>query len=448
MKCRAALTAFCLLLLFVSSCRAQQSRIVKVTIESKWGGLGTPSQTEVLVTRDGDGYRSKHKRIDARTIESLESALSEPTIAAPELQNLGINQTWLDANAIPAVEKSSGSFENAAPNQKSLYQNSFTNESLIGQVVPNLFNFSRSDDYPSAKVELTLEDGSTASALSTSQYLFMLPWRVKRSGEEITTYNADVSRAIAALMPKNATNRSRIAGDGLDVDLAEAIMRHIEKDWKLLNVENRVGGTLTTLRAKYTVESADINPYHGVAYGVAWKDKQPHEENLHVVLRQASFPPSFSESAIFLYRDGKVSGTEDFLLNAGKYEELVFSVPWLKSLAAEYPAYKIELFWVHDRSFSEKAMSLFAADMNAMGKSVLVDEVRAEQDKIALITIRYGDYWLVLPDKKMVLWRYTSVSGLLNFKSSDFPFRRCSEYNGVTGGCVGAVILPDGTIAP
>jgi hypothetical protein len=93
-------------------------------------------------------------------------------------------------------------------------------------------------------------------------------------------------------------------------------------------------------------------------------------------------------------------------------------------------------------------MSLFAADMNAMGKSVLVDEVRAEQDKIALITIRYGDYWLVLPDKKMVLWRYTSVSGLLNFKSSDFPFRRCSEYNGVTGGCVGAVILPDGTIAP
>jgi hypothetical protein len=447
MKRCAGLVSFCLLLLFVSPCMAQQSRIVKVTIESKWGGLGTPSQTEEVISRVRDGYRGNHDRIDARTVESLLAALREPTIAAPEPLNLGINQAWLDANAIPAVEKYAGNFDGAAPNQKVLYQTSFTDESLIRRVVPNLFNFSRTDDYPSAKVEVTFEDGSTVSAFSTSQYLFMLPWKVKRGSEEITTYNADVSRAVTALMPKKATNRSRIAGDTLDVNLAEAVMRHIEKDWKLLNVENRVGGTLTTLREKYTVESADINPYHGVAYGVAWKGNQPHEENLHVVLRQASFPPGFSESAIFSYRDGKVSGTEDFLQNARKYEELVFSVPWLKTLAEKYPGYKIQLLWVHDQSLGDKAMNLFAADMNAMGKSALADEVRAEQDKIALITIQYGDYWLVLPDERMVLWRYSSVSGLLKFKPSDFPFQRCSDYNTVTGGCVGVVVLPEGTLA-
>jgi hypothetical protein len=426
---------------------AQQSRIVKVTIESQWGGLGTPSHTEVVISRDGDRYRGKNDQIDARTIESLETAFREPTIVAPEPQNLGINQAWLDANAISAVEKYAGNFDGAAPNQRALYQTSFTNESLIRRVVPNLFSFIRTDDYPSAKVEVTLEDGSTVSALSTSQYLFMLPWKVKRNGEEISTYNADISRAVAALMPKKATNRSRLAGDGLDVDLAEAVMRHIEQDWKLLNVENRVGGILTTLRGKYVVESAEINPYHGVAYGVSWKGNQSHEENLHVVLRKVSFPPSFSESAILLYRDGQVSGTENFLQNATKYEELILSVPWLKTLTEKYPRYKIELLWVHDRSFSEKAMNLFAADMRAMGKSALADEVRAEQEEIALITIQYGDYWLVLPDKSMVLWRYTSVSGLLNFKSSDFPFQRCSEYNTVTGGCVGVVVLPEGTLA-
>ena len=447
MKRCAGLVSFCLLLLFVSPCMAQQSRIVKVTIESKWGGLGTPSKTEEVISRDRDGYKGKHDRIDARTVESLLAALREPTIAVPEPLNLGINQAWLDANAIPAVEKYAGNFDGAAPNQKALYQTSFTDESLIRRVVPNLFNFSRTDDYPSAQVEVMFEDGSTVSALSTSQFLFMLPWKVKRGSEEITTYNADVSRAVAALMPKKATNRSRIAGDTLDVNLAEAVMRHIEKDWKLLNVENRVGGTLTTLREKYTVESADINPYHGVAYGVAWKGNQPHEENLHVVLRQASFPPGFSESAIFLYRDGKVSGTEDFLQNARKYEELVFSVPWLKTLAERYPGYNIQLLWVHDQSLGDKAMNLFAADMNAMGKSALADEVRAEQDKIALITIQYGDYWLVLPDERMVLWRYSSRSGLLNFKPSDFPFQRCSDYNTVTGGCVGVVVLPEGTLA-
>lgn len=186
----AALVRFCLLLLFVSPCMAQQSPIVKVTIESKWGGLGTASQTEEVISRERDGYRGKHDRIDARTVESLLAALSEPRIAAPEPLNLGINQAWLDANAISAVEKYAGNFDGAAPNQKALFQTSFSDESLIRRVVPNFFNFSRTDDYPSTKVEVTFEDGSTVSALSTSQYLFMLPWKVKWGSEEITTYNA------------------------------------------------------------------------------------------------------------------------------------------------------------------------------------------------------------------------------------------------------------------
>jgi hypothetical protein len=447
MRWFAWLFGFASLLVCSPLCVAQQNHIVEIKIESTWGGLGTPRQTEEVITRNGQGYKSKHGRIENHLVESLLVALNAPPIPEPELANLGINQTWLNENAIPAVENYAASFNDAAPNQKALYQASFTNETIIRQVVSTLFNFVRTDDYPSVKVEMTFDDGSSASASSDSWYLFMLPWKLKRNGEEIATYNADISRAIASLMPKKSTNRSRIAGEGLEVDLAEAVMRHIEKDWKLLDVENRAGDTLATLRATYSVESADINPYHGVAYGVAWKGNQPHEENLHVILRKASFPASFSENAIFLYRDGRVSGAEDFLRSVGSYEELVLSVPWLKSLMGKYPGYKVGLLWVHDRSFSEKAMNLFADDMNAIGKSSLVDEVRTEQNKIALITIQYGDYWLVLPDKRMVLWRYSSRSGLLNFKPSDFPFQRCSDYNTVTGGCVGAVVLPEGTVA-
>jgi hypothetical protein len=440
-------STFVIVLSCSTSLLAQQPHVVKITVESRWGGLGAVSHTEVLIAKDGNGYLRERDRLDGQLVGSLSIALNEPPVPTPELKNLGINQAWLDANAVPAVEKYAGSFDDAAPNQKTLYQESFTNETLVGQVIPSLFNFSRSDDFPSAKVEVTFEDGSTTTALSASQYLFMLPWKVMRNGEAITTYDANISRAVAALMPNEATNRSRIAGEALDVDLAEAVMHHIEKEWNLLDVENRVGGTLTTLRGTYTVESAEINAYHGVAYGVAWKGNQPHEENLHVVLRQESFPQSFFENAIFLYIDGNVSGTEDFLQNAGKYENLVFSVPWLNHLTAGYPGYRIELLWVHDRSFSEKAMKIFATDMDAVGKGALANEVRAEQDKIALITIDYDDYWLVLPDERMIFWRYSTVSGLLNFKASDFSVQRCAEYSSVTGGCVGAVILPDGTFA-
>jgi len=443
-------TVFLVLLsFFPTTASAQKSPIAQVTIDTHWLGLSQVSNTKVLIVRDGNGYRRGQDRIESQLVESLLTALNEPSIPEPELQNLGINQAWLDANAIPAVEKYARyavSFDDAAPNQKALYKTSFTSQTLIEQVVPNVLNVSRSDDYPSVKVEVTFDGGSKATVDSDSQGLFMLPWKVKRNGEAFDTYNANISRAVAALMPNNATNRARIAGERLDVDLADAVMHYIEKDWNLLNAENRVGSTLAALRTKYTVESADINPYHDVAFGAMQIAIPPLEENLHVVVRQKSFPESFSENAILLYSDGKVFGTEDFLQNAGKYEQLVLSVPWFNTLLTKYPGFRIQLLWVHDRSFSEKAMKQFAADMGLIGKDALVDEVRSEQDKIALITVNYGDYWLVLPDKRMVLWRFSTVYGLLNFEKSDFSVHKCLNYGTGTGGCVGAVILPDGTL--
>jgi len=51
-----------------------------------------------------------------------------------------------------------------------------------------------------------------------------------------------------------------------------------------------------------------------------------------------------------------------------------------------------------------------------------------------------------LPDKRMVLWRYESVSGLLGFNQSQFSANECADYQGVTGGCVGAVVSSEGEL--
>ncbi len=422
---------------------AQQQGVKQITIKSSWGGLGFVKPTELSILRHGDTYRSGRNRIDARLVEALSTALHEPEITKPDLANLGITQEWLEQQS---SKEYPGSFVYSAPNQRVLYKSSFTSLPVIEQVVPELFNFSRSDDYPGIEVVVTFDDGNTLSASSDSQYLFMLPWKVKGSSGTVSTYNADISRAVAALMPRKAANRYRIAGEGLASDLGEAVREHIKPDLELLDAENRASDALAMLRTKYVVEGAEINPYHDVAYGLEWTSHQPHEENLHAVLRQGSFPKGFYEDAILLYNDGKVLGTEDFLQNAGKYEKLALSVPWLNSLLSKYPALAVSVLWVHDRSFSEKAMGIFAADMDILEKGALASEVRAEENEVALITVNYGDYWLILPDKRMILWRYTSVSGLLNFKPSDLNARRCSDYATVTGGCVGALVMPDGTL--
>jgi hypothetical protein len=106
--------------------------------------------------------------------------------------------------------------------------------------------------------------------------------------------------------------------------------------------------------------------------------------------------------------------------------------------------------YVHDESFGDKAMQVFAADMHAIGKDTLVLDVKAKQADIALVIIDisyFEAYWLVFPDKHMILWRYGGGSdGLIIWPADDFRVKRCSEYQPVSGGCIGAVISADGNL--
>jgi len=170
------------------------------------------------------------------------------------------------------------------------------------------------------------------------------------------------------------------------------------------------------------------------------------EENLHVDLSRHDFPAGFVVRGILLYQDNAVSGVDQFLQNLPRYEDLVFAVPWLARLRANQPRSGTTLLWIHDKPLSDKALKNFAADMHALGKDSLADEVRQVQSQVAVVNVSYGDWWLVLPDRRMVLWRYESVMGLLGWKKSDFHEHDCTDYQGVTGGCVGAVVSPDGEL--
>jgi len=120
--------------------------------------------------------------------------------------------------------------------------------------------------------------------------------------------------------------------------------------------------------------------------------------------------------------------------------------PWLSKLRDKYPKWGTSLLWVHDKSLSDKALQNFAADMHALGKDALVNEVRQVQSQVAVLNVSYGDWWLVLPDRRMILWRYESVMGLLGWKKSDFSAHGCTDYQANNGGCVGALISPDGEL--
>jgi len=435
---------------------ASDAVINRIEIQSRWDGLGKPSSTELLIRNEDGAYRVDGKEIDVAAVQALITALHETTFPKPSPKNLGLTQEWLATQASEIVQDAKKKEEEdstywaigaATPEQQILFKSSYANPEFISKVLPSLFNCCHTDDYPSVRIALTFADDSTEVASSGSQSVFMLPWNVIRDGRPAEiTFDRNISLALAQLLPEGATNRERLKGDYLALALAEVVMTNIEEEWELIRAEGKCGDALAQIRKQYVLLGADVNPYHDVTFGVYSERRGGIEENLHVLVRKPSFPQAFSENAILLYKGGKVRGVDDFLLEAGRYEKLALSVPWLSRLEAKHPKWPTTLLWVHDASLSNKGVSQFARDMHLLQKDSLADEVRKMQRDIAVLNVSYGDWWLVLPDKRMVLWRYESVSGLLGFEASSLSVRECSDYQGVTGGCVGAVVSPEGEL--
>ena len=93
----------------------------------------------------------------------------------------------------------------------------------------------------------------------------------------------------------------------------------------------------------------------------------------------------------------------------------VLSVPWLVKHLAENPTTKIEIRFVTDRSFSEKAQESFVESMIEGKAEDLLAPIKASLANSVFLEISENGRWtrwLVLPDRRMVLWHYKTESVL------------------------------------
>ena len=429
---------------------AQAREVQEIKITSAWGGLGIPQNNELLIVHKPKGYYAKGNKIEKQLIDNLLNAVNETEIKQFQVANLGITQEWLNANAeIGVKEYANYYFSVAAPNQKELYLSTFKNLQLIEKILPSVLSGGWTDDYPRFVIEITESDGNKIVVGSDAQPSFMLPWEIVRNGKTIQTYNANISHTLVALLPKKFANKDRLSGEDLRRVLAESVMREIKDDWELLESENKAGNTLNVLKETYKIVSSEINPYHGVDFGLEWGKDKPTETNLNLILRKDNFPKSFAIQLKLPIQNEKVETLDNFQNKINQYQDLVFSISWLKNYI-ESGKINVELRFIKNRSFSEKAMKKFADDMNKIGKSELVSEVKKEQENIALIGVGggleyYQSFWLVMPSKKVILWRYRYPM-LLDWNEKDFQANECTDDIAAGLKCVGAVISLNGNI--
>jgi hypothetical protein len=226
--------------------------------------------------------------------------------------------------------------------------------------------------------------------------------------------------------------------------LGDETANAVERRWELLGAQHASADALAILRRVYEVRGATVNSYHDLAFGKAWNGGEPHEENLHATLWSEGFPKGFTVSAILLRQDGNTAGADELLKRAPMYSDLVFSVPWLDAYLKSHPEKHAWMFYVHGESLTDKAMRVFADDMKAVGRDDLVERVRTAQHQAALLESGHGDYWIVLPDRTAILWRWQSLDHILKWKVADFPAHECTDYRTVSGGCAGVTISRDG----
>lgn len=444
---RKLFTAIALLFFLTVSATAQVSGVTQIKIVSAWGGLGKPEHDELIIMRKAGSYYASGRKVDARLVDGLINALNMPAIPEIDLANLGINQQWLNDNAEKGVrEYADFYYSTAAPNLQALYLSTFKNMDFMKRIVPPLYPGNWTDDYPYVEVEVMEDGGNKIVASSNAQQLFMLPWKVTNGEQKVETYSAEITRAVVALLPKKFTNRERLSGEGLSRMLADAVMREIKDQWELLDAENQAGKYLQTLKGTYSVKSAEINSYHNVDFGKEWVKGDSGVKNLQAVLGRKDLPENLKIGIVLPFNNGEVRGVDSFLDSVDPYLNLALSVQWLKEFMLSNPRIGFELRFVDDRSFSEKAMKIFAADMRLKGKESLVKEVEAVKRDVSLLAVgwKYNkDYWLVLPDKRVILWRFNTYRPPIKWKELDSSAWDCGNYQGK---CIGAVISSDGML--
>jgi hypothetical protein len=426
---------------------AAQSPVREITIHSHWGGLGTPQDETITIPVKRGRLERDGKRIEKAKVDALIAALNAPLVSAPDSSNLGITPAWIDKQIADQKGRFRIEVARATPNQRVLLTSTLKDPAKITRILPALFSTFHTDDYPAASVEVIFDDGSRLKAETRSQYAFMIPWRVGSKGE---TYNADVSRAVANLLSRKSPNRNRLAGSTFAYELVEATRRTIEPDWNLLGSQDLAGDALSALQTVYEVVASEIHPSHHPEYGTATYKGEPQQMNLHATLRRASFPSGVSISLVLEQIQGRVPGIDRFLTSVGKYERLALSIPWLNKYMAEHPRVPVRLSYVQDSSFGNKGFHTFAEDMNFRDRQDLVDQVRARLQDVALLIVgnTYSEsYWLLFPDKHMVLWRFGGPSGLLKWTANDFSAGECADYKTNFGGCSGREVTPDGELA-
>jgi hypothetical protein len=202
----------------------------QIIITAEHSGWGFRSTNLTLVLSNGV-YGAGSYAVAPNLVSNLIALAKRPWPRPPtnswpsfmiDPANFGLDDAWLRTNYPRLLQSFSTNtdnmpFPNASEQQRAWLTNALGDIGLLGEVLRDCFRVSWTDDYPKLELRFEQDDGKTVEQvcrLSTSaQQAFMLPWQVYDGTNELTSGNADISRAVMRILPQGFLLRDRLEGD-------------------------------------------------------------------------------------------------------------------------------------------------------------------------------------------------------------------------------------------
>ena len=205
---------------------------VHIALSHSGMGLRGPSnltQHIDIVVRDGVARRGS-TMVPLALVQRLLLSIRAPRVDAPTAQGLGMTQAWLRVEASTALAKYQSSYSPAptySKRQQLVFIRHFCDAGIVAKWIDAHYGLSdtrtmTSDDYPHVRVGVRWANGRSITIDSTAQSQFMLPWHIGPGKQQ--TYNAAISKAVAALVPRSPLNANRLAGRDLALTYASYIV--------------------------------------------------------------------------------------------------------------------------------------------------------------------------------------------------------------------------------
>ncbi len=204
--------------------------IRRVSFYWSWiGGMYSSPEHRVIHLDNGndcflrrDSACSASVPVDIRLVAQFLATLQEPIAPILDLDRMGLTASWMLERAPVLIERRCRKLP--TEQARRLAQEGLATlkarpdlEAVLRNEADGNFNSCWTNDYPQLRVKILTGSDNVVLLDTSSQHSFMLPWTIcdVAAGTKVETYDADLSRAVARLLPDDFPGYTNLTGESL-----------------------------------------------------------------------------------------------------------------------------------------------------------------------------------------------------------------------------------------